>query len=56
MPISEEVIKKLNKIQDMLMVLYEDWPLRCSLSPKEVKTIYNLIEEIKDESSPRSTI
>jgi hypothetical protein len=49
MPIPEKVIEKLSKIQDMLTVPYENWPLRCSLSPKEVETIYNLIEEIKNE-------
>jgi hypothetical protein len=49
MSIPEEVIKKLNRIQAILSSPYENWPLRCSLSPKEVETIYNLIEEIKNE-------
>jgi hypothetical protein len=51
MPISEEVIKKLNKIQAILSSPYESWPLRCSLSLKEIEIIYNLLEEIKHENN-----
>jgi len=46
---SEEMIKKLNKIQTILSYPYESWPFRCSLSAKEIKTIHDLIEEIKNE-------
>jgi len=46
---SEEMIKKLNKIQTILSYPYKGWPSRCSLSVKEIKTIHDLIEEIKNE-------
>jgi len=45
----EKITEGLNKIQTILNYPHESWPFRCSLSAKEIKTIHDLIERIKNE-------